>query len=558
MTTFWQRKRSIRVFIPTVLVAFLGSCASSAPVFVSYGGSAAGTRPPAKQEELRAHFSEGEILVDVFPRQSEGYIELAIRISNQPKNWQRLRSWNKNARYLKVGVPVQVPFSYLNARYRLLAVQTLFRHDRMTATGWQHRVTYRGETMWFLSETFTGDGNNYPEIQRANGMAAGEALKIGATINIPIALLSEEYTPALPDTLEHPDLTFEYGADGKLYAVYELKQGEALYSSVVVRFTGRVESADVDEMTQKILQLNNLSDPRKIPTGYKVRIPFEDLSDDFMTSGAPDRVVKVTRPRKDSKIHVIIDPGHGGADPGAIKNGIAEDELAYDVMLRLKKILERRGATVYSTITDPDCNGEPQNSRHLRNGRDEQINTRPPYTIRDSRLGVNLRVYLVNAIYNDLRRKGIDDDQIFFISIHMDVLHPSMSGAMIYYPNANERRRTFKVNGSAYGRFAESRNVSIDFPYAANRKAESYSYDFSRKLIESFRKNRIPVHSYRPIRPYVYRKNQKWTPGIIRYSRVPTSILLEVVNIANNQDFARIIDYRFRQKVAEAVADVIL
>lgn len=39
---------------------------------------------------------------------------------------------------------------------------------------------------------------------------------------------------------------------------------------------------------------------------------------------------------------IVLDPGHGGHDPGAKANGIGEAELVLDVALRLKKLLEKQ------------------------------------------------------------------------------------------------------------------------------------------------------------------------------------------------------------------------
>lgn len=46
---------------------------------------------------------------------------------------------------------------------------------------------------------------------------------------------------------------------------------------------------------------------------------------------------------------VIIDPGHGGRDPGAVRNGVMEKDLVLDVSLRLRRMLEEAGATVLMT-----------------------------------------------------------------------------------------------------------------------------------------------------------------------------------------------------------------
>src|SRR5690625_267081 len=56
---------------------------------------------------------------------------------------------------------------------------------------------------------------------------------------------------------------------------------------------------------------------------------------------------------KMSKI-VVIDPGHGGHDPGAVANGLREKDLTLDISKRTKRYLERnyKGVKVYLTRTN--------------------------------------------------------------------------------------------------------------------------------------------------------------------------------------------------------------
>ncbi|MCL1999709.1 MAG: N-acetylmuramoyl-L-alanine amidase [Turicibacter sp.] len=46
---------------------------------------------------------------------------------------------------------------------------------------------------------------------------------------------------------------------------------------------------------------------------------------------------------------ICIDAGHGGADPGAVANGLRESDINLDVALRLGEILEQKGCEVYYT-----------------------------------------------------------------------------------------------------------------------------------------------------------------------------------------------------------------
>ena len=51
--------------------------------------------------------------------------------------------------------------------------------------------------------------------------------------------------------------------------------------------------------------------------------------------------------------HVVIDPGHGGRETGAIgPSGVVEAELNLDVAIKTKALLEEEGATVELTRTD--------------------------------------------------------------------------------------------------------------------------------------------------------------------------------------------------------------
>jgi len=50
-------------------------------------------------------------------------------------------------------------------------------------------------------------------------------------------------------------------------------------------------------------------------------------------------------------VSIMIDPGHGGKDPGAVAQGLQEKHLTLDIARRVKRILEREyeGITVYMT-----------------------------------------------------------------------------------------------------------------------------------------------------------------------------------------------------------------
>ncbi|MBD3286091.1 hypothetical protein GF338_07110 [candidate division WOR-3 bacterium] len=58
----------------------------------------------------------------------------------------------------------------------------------------------------------------------------------------------------------------------------------------------------------------------------------------------------VTQPAAKKKLVIVVDPGHGGRDPGAIgKKGTKESAMVLDACKRLKKLLEAQGHTVLLT-----------------------------------------------------------------------------------------------------------------------------------------------------------------------------------------------------------------
>ncbi|PWT97936.1 MAG: hypothetical protein C5B53_07400 [Candidatus Melainabacteria bacterium] len=53
-----------------------------------------------------------------------------------------------------------------------------------------------------------------------------------------------------------------------------------------------------------------------------------------------------------SGLQVVLDPGHGGSDPGARRNGIEEKELTLSIINTLRQRLEKRGIKVTLTRSD--------------------------------------------------------------------------------------------------------------------------------------------------------------------------------------------------------------
>ncbi|WP_058486566.1 N-acetylmuramoyl-L-alanine amidase [Defluviitalea phaphyphila] len=62
-------------------------------------------------------------------------------------------------------------------------------------------------------------------------------------------------------------------------------------------------------------------------------------------------VISILRPREKYKKILVLDPGHGGKDPGAIGNGLYEKELNLDISLRLYDLLKNNSEDIKVYIT---------------------------------------------------------------------------------------------------------------------------------------------------------------------------------------------------------------
>ena len=60
--------------------------------------------------------------------------------------------------------------------------------------------------------------------------------------------------------------------------------------------------------------------------------------------------------KKENKLVVVIDPGHGGNDPGKVsKDGVLEKDINLEIALLLKEELEKMGVTVIMTRDTDIC-----------------------------------------------------------------------------------------------------------------------------------------------------------------------------------------------------------
>lgn len=579
----------------------------------------------------RAEWVRGEAPVLLaLAHPGDGWSRLAVRLCGNARWADELQAANDGRAWPLRDVRVRVPVTLLRPELRLQVLKAVFPRDRRVTGGYVHVIAapWRGdaESWWEMAEWFSGDGSLYPDLREANP-DFGLYPSRGVEIFIPDKRLRRELralraegpaptraptpTPVRPapfsaiptqapeSSAEEPPapeptaatpgasaspvpraetpvatvgtlltpvagLILEYERD---HAVYHLRPGEALYSAVVVRFTGQLLAADVNATAAELARLSGIDDVTAIPVGYPVRIPLELLLPEYLPAGSPRRqawekereelaaIRRAIRAANLDGIHVILDAGHGGGDTGATVGGVWESTYAYDVANRLRRALQRdTRATVWMTVRD-DTQGETPPERDvLPHSRQQRLLVTPPYDLSDASTGVHLRWVLANSVLGRLQAQKVSPERLVFVSIHADSLHPSVRGLMVYVPSRH-LRSTRAPSPAGIWPCEETRTLKAPrFPAAFNSRAEALSDQLGEAMVRAAGRFGVAVHPYQPVRSSVLRGGSRWVPAVLRYNRVPTSVLVEICNLTNEDDRALLQTARFREKLALGLA----
>ncbi len=173
--------------------------------------------------------------------------------------------------------------------------------------------------------------------------------------------------------------------------------------------------------------------------------------------------------------------GHGGPDPGAMavveKKNICEDEYAYDVTLRLARLLLQHGATAY--MVTRDNNDGIRDDFYLNCDCDERYwgskTTMPVKQIARLRH----RSAVVNALYDKNRKQGISDQ--YLVAIHIDSRNESAQTDLFFY----------HYPGSKSGKkLAQSLHSSMLNQYARYQPGRKYTGTVSERNLHMLRETK--------------------------------------------------------------------
>jgi len=523
---------------------------------------------------------------------------------SEASHWLTVNGATRLRRYFPTK-KITISYTHLNSRSTAILIKGVFPKDSFEKGAYHHKVSYRGaETFWRLSEWFTGNGANYRAIMRANRLRSS-TLKWGTWISIPKELLLPAFQPlakaeSKPVTLapvsatlgnpaelglsleaEQFHLTYGKDQDGE-YAVYQLEKGEALYSSVVVRFTGRLDADSVHELVRVIVKRNKIRDVTDMKVGYAVKIPMEYLLPEFLpktSKGFKEYEAELKETEKAAQethigkvmhlkgVYLVLDSGHGGRDSGAYYNRAWEDDYIYDIICRIKRIIETETkGHVIPTTFDKSRRYTPIESENLKMDHDEFLRTTPMFPLNSryvTSVGVHLRWYLANYEYERLKKTGVSGTNIVFVSFHADALYHKVTGSMVYIPSAarNLFKSSIRMRGKSYAPYLEYRSHP---QYKYRRKdvqvSEGLSRKFARVIISQLKTKGIPVHQEQPIRSYIFRsrRSRPFVPAVIRYSKPPLRCLIEVANLKNKGDAENVRDPKFREKYARAFVQALI
>ncbi len=211
---------------------------------------------------------------------------------------------------------------------------------------------------------------------------------------------------------------------------------------------------------------------------------------------------------------IVIDPGHGGHDPGAQTGELTESALVLDVARRLEARLK--------ATTDI-----------------EVILTRR----RDTFLPLGARPEIANRVQADL-----------FLSIHANAAKDhSARGIETYYldlaTDPNSRKVAAREN-------AASRQHMHDLPQLA-RSITAYSkMDESRDLAEMVQRNLI--RNVRDLHPEAQDLGVKQAPFVVLLGANMPSVLAEISFLTNQADAAFLATDAYRDRIADALLQSIL
>jgi N-acetylmuramoyl-L-alanine amidase len=206
---------------------------------------------------------------------------------------------------------------------------------------------------------------------------------------------------------------------------------------------------------------------------------------------------------------IVIDPGHGGHDPGAKGKGVDEAELVLDIALRLEKLLQKNPGT-------------------------EVILTRRS----DDFVPLQERTAIAN-------REGAD----LFLSIHANAsVNAAARGIETYFLNFATNMNAASVAARENAASGQTMGALPDFvkAIALNNKLDE-SRDFAREVQHAL------IERLRPTNKTVKDLGVRQAPFVVLIGAAMPSVLAEISFVTNPQEARLLKNGAYRDRIAEAL-----
>jgi N-acetylmuramoyl-L-alanine amidase len=223
-----------------------------------------------------------------------------------------------------------------------------------------------------------------------------------------------------------------------------------------------------------------------------------------------------TVPRKNGKMLVVLDPGHGGNDPGAVGNGIQEKTLNLAVALKMEKSLKAKGFDVKMTR--------------------------------------NTDVYLKLQERTDIANEANAD---MFVSVHVNALPPGKNSAgfeiyLMALPTDKDALNLAKI---------ENREYLED--HSAGSAASDRRTDLLLKILGDMQQNN-KINESTVVAERLFREGSRAGLPMKRVAQAPffvlrgaamPAVLLEMGFITNAREAKLLAHPDYQQKIADAMAN---
>jgi N-acetylmuramoyl-L-alanine amidase len=338
-------------------------------------------------------------------------------------------------------------------------------------------TTVRAEVNWLVTKAESGDGVisllskyriytncNFRKFYQLNNMRKKEGLKVGKNYLLPISIYTYNGT-SIRSTIGIKD--WDQAVRIQKYNEFThvklgIKEGDYRADKVLwVPWHMRYCPSEKEDLAEPVApaavhSATSVIDDAVLPATGAMRGSYAIFGKKYAD-------VPLMSKKLEGCVYYIV-AGHGGPDPGAMgKRGgynLCEDEYAYDVGLRLTRLLLSHGATPYLVIRD--STDGIRDSEYLKCDKDEycwEVMNIP----RKQKERLYQRSDVVNKLFLQNRRQGVNYQRM--VVIHVDSEAKRERVDMFFY---------HRLGDPAAKAFASTLQTTIKEKYAEVQKNRGY------------------------------------------------------------------------------------